>query len=444
MIDDFRPAPKRRKSLPVKLSALGVRQPEIQRQTTITTPRTAPPDEVSTTVASFRPPEEVAAIEAARTGTQFNTISGVSSGMPKKGLKHHFSKLALNWPPKRKEVLIGLLVIVLLSSGIGSWALMRGHPEVVTAAPHKIVVKPVVPPKPTTVPSTLSGLPVDQSINAKPVTGVMIENSMDARPQSGLSQANVVFEAIAEGGITRFLALYQDTAPSAVGPVRSARPYYLQWALGFDANYAHVGGSPQAISEIKSKGVKDLDQFYNAGAYDRISSRAAPHNVYTSIDRLVALGVGKGYTASSFTGFVRKPESPSKQVTAKAIDLTLSGPLYNVHYDYNPTTNSYQRSEGGAAHLDATGSVQISPKVVVGLVMPYGIQVDGKHSDYGTIGSGQAYIFQDGVVVSATWTKNSDKEQFVFTDAAGKPVGLNPGQTWLTAVGSASNVTSSP
>jgi hypothetical protein len=442
MIDDFRPAQKRRKSLPVNLSSLGVEQPEIQRHTTNTTSESSSSIEGLSSTEPFHPPEEVAAIEAVQGAPNLN--EGEQTARHNKGFKHHVGKFTLSWPPRKKEILVGLLVLVLISSGIGSWALMHGHPKVVTAAPRKMIATPIVPPQPTTVASTLSGLQVDKAVNARPVTAVMIENSLDARPQSGLSQSNVVFEAIAEGGITRFLALYQDTAPGAVGPVRSARPYYLQWELGFDANYAHVGGSPQAISEIKSKGVKDLDQFYNAGAYDRIKARVAPHNVYTSIDRLVALAAGKGYTASSFTGFARKAEGPSQHVTARKIDLTLSGPLYNAHYDYNPATNSYLRSEGGAAHIDANGSVQISPKVVVALVMPYGIQVDGKHSDYGTIGSGQAYIFQDGVVVSGNWTKKSDTDQFAFTDAAGKPLGLNPGQTWLTAVGSASNVTSSP
>lgn len=435
MIDDFKPAPKRRKSLPVKLSTLGVEAPEQQRQ------------KISS--ETFLPPEEIAAVEqagpASVTPMTFNIHDTHPDDAPKKSFTKHFGKLTLTWPLQKKELLVGLLVIVLVSSGVGSWMLMHSDAQTPTPAPKKaVIVQPVVPSKPTTVASTLSGLPVDPSVNTRPVTGVMIENSLDARPQSGLSQANVVFEAIAEGGITRFLALYQDTTPGAVGPVRSARPYYLQWALGFDANYAHVGGSPQALSEIKTKGVKDLDQFYNGSSYDRIASRVAPHNVYTSIDRLVALGAGKGFTASTFNGFVRKAESPSKQVTAKTVSITMSGPLYNVQYDYNPATNSYNRSEGGAAHLDANGSVQISPKVVVTLIMPYSIQADAKHSNYGTIGSGQAYIFQDGVVIAANWTKNSDKEQFSFTDAAGKTIGLNPGQTWLTAVSAASNVTSRP
>jgi hypothetical protein len=350
-------------------------------------------------------------------------------------------KLRLSWPPGKKEYITAAVAILLIAGGAAAYLLTRPDPKPATV--HKTVQKTA--PKPTTVPSTLSGLPVDPSINKRPVTGVMVENSMDARPQSGLGQASVVFEAIAEGGITRFLALFQDTQPSSIGPVRSARPYYIQWLLGFDAGYAHVGGSPDALSDIKAWNVRDLDQFYNAGAYQRVSNRAAPHNVYTSIDALQQLEAKKGWTSSTFNGFIRKKEAPTKQPpTARVIDMAISGPLYNVHYDYDATSNSYKRSEGGAPHIDAGTNTQISPKVVVALVMPYSLAGDGYHSQYSTLGSGTAIIFQDGVSTTGTWSKPDNTSQFTFTDSAGQPLGLDPGQTWLTAVGSAGAVTSGP
>jgi hypothetical protein len=311
-----------------------------------------------------------------------------------------------------------------------------------------VEVKKVVkkaPPKPTTVPSTLTGVPVAPEVNQRPVTGVMIENSLAARPQSGLSEAGVVFEAIAEGGITRFLALYQDTQPADIGPVRSARPYFVKWALGFDAGYAHVGGSPQAMADIRALGVKDLDQFANSGAYRRVTTRSAPHNVYTTMANLNALEASKGYTTSTYTGFARsKKATPAKVPTAKTVDLGISSALYNVHYDYIAATNTYNRSEGGAPHMDANGNKQISPSVVVALVVPFSIASDGKHSVYQTIGSGQAFVFQDGNVTIGTWTKTSEKTQITFTDSAGKPLLLNPGQTWISAVAAAPKVTYAP
>lgn len=346
-----------------------------------------------------------------------------------------------SWPPGKKEW-IGSLVIILICGSLTAFILNKAEPTPVSHAAPKIIKK--APPKPTTVDSNLTGLQVDPVINTRPVTGVMIENSLDARPQSGLADAGVVFEAIAEGGITRFLALFQDTNPADVGPIRSARPYYVQWAMGFDAGYAHVGGSPEALNSIKAWGARDLDQFYNSGSYHRISSRAAPHNVYTAIDTLIQLENSKGYTTSTYTSLARKPAAPSKAPNVQHIDMNISGAYYNTHYDYNPATNTYNRSEGGTPHMDANGNRQISPTVVVALVVPYSLASDGYHSQYQSIGSGQALVFQDGTLTTGNWTKADNKSQLTFTDAAGKPLKLDPGQTWITAVSAANKVTYSP
>lgn len=388
---------------------------------------------------SFQTPEEVAAADSIRLPAQPIDNAYHDYQKPRNQHKMH-RKFILHWPPGKKE--LAVIAIFVIMSGLGLASMLTRQPSKPVAA---VDVKPKTVAQPTTVASTLSGLPVDPAINQKPVTGVMIENSVQARPQAGLGQASVVFEAIAEGGITRFLALFQDTAPENVGPIRSARPYYAQWALGFDAGYAHVGGSPQALANIKEWGVKDLDQFHNAGAYHRIGSREAPHNVYTGIGTLNQLEASKGYATSKYTGFEhKKKDSPARVPTAKAIDLAISGPTYNAHYDYSAATNTYNRSEGGAPHIDSNTNTQISPKVVIALVMPYSLESDGYHSSYSTIGTGPAYFFQDGTVATGSWTKSANNSQFTFTDAAGKPIKLNPGQTWITAVGATNKVTYSP
>ena len=124
--------------------------------------------------------------------------------------------------------------------------------------------------KPTKFYSPLAGLEVaDEAPTKQPVTGVMIENSPDARPQSGLSGAGIVYEAVAEGGITRFLAVYQGAKPGLIGPVRSLRLYYLSWGAQYQASIAHVGGSPNALDTVRSSGYRDIDQFFNGGSYWR-------------------------------------------------------------------------------------------------------------------------------------------------------------------------------
>lgn len=347
--------------------------------------------------------------------------------------KRKFHLWPEKWSKKKKRLFTALLIILILAliGGGYYWYTQNNKPQ--TEEQKAAVVEE--PPKPTTEASRLTGVQISPEDNQRAVVGVMVENSPDARPQSGLSSAGVVYEAVAEGGITRFLALYLEGKPGSIGPIRSARPYYLDWLLPFDASYAHVGGSPEALAQIKSLKVKDLDQFANSGAYERSSKRFAPHNVYSSMDKLYSLAQSKGYTTSTFTSFTRKTnEEASAAPTGRTIDLAISSQLYNVHYDYDPTTNSYKRSVGGKPHIEEINGSQLAPKVVMALVMPSAIASDGTHTAYTTTGTNTMYVFQDGVVHIGTWKKDSRTGQFSFLNSAGQPLTLNPGQTWITMV----------
>jgi len=390
----------------------------------------------------FKTPEVVADedITAAASDTEEPEVLPEEPVKNKKKRKLNFN---LHMPHGKKQWIITILVIVLLLGGSSSayWFLIR-KPAKPAAAAVKVTKKAI--PKPTTETSKLSGLKVPIGTNLGPVTAVQIENSPDARPQSGLKDASVIFEAIAEGGITRFNAVFQDTAPDYVGPIRSLRPYYIDWFWPFDASIAHVGGAPQALQDVKDLGIKDLDQFYNGGSYDRITSRYAPHNVYTSIARLNDLEKAKGFTSANYTGFLRKKEAKAAVPNAKTIDLAISSYFYNVHYDYDVANNAYLRSEGGAAHLDFKSNAQLEPKVVVAIVMGRGIDGDGEHTDYTTVGSGHMYVFQDGAVTEGTWSKASRQAQWVFTGTDNKPIAFNPGQTWFSMVDNTGAVTYAP
>ena len=350
------------------------------------------------------------------------------------------SRFALHWPPGKKEWAVLAVVVLLLILGLTIFLINHHSKPVATTKPT-----PVVQAKPVTVASGLTGVQVSPALAKLPVTGVMIENSDQARPQSGLSQAGVVFEALAEGGITRFLALYEEGQPSSIGPVRSARPYFIDWLLPFDASYAHVGGSPQALSDIQSLNVKDMDQFSNGGSYTRISTRAAPHNVYTSMASLRSLEGSKGWTTSNFTGFPRKDDAPSKAPTASTINFNIAGPDMAVNYIYDAKLNSYKRSEGGAPMVDSNTSQQLEPKVVIAIVVPWvngPLDASGAHyTAYSDIGGGTAYVFQDGTVTQGVWAKSSQSSQIQFNNASGAPIKLNAGQTWISAVGTAPEVT---
>lgn len=284
--------------------------------------------------------------------------------------------------------------------------------------------------------SSLSGAQVsDENAIKKPVTAIMIENSPDARPQSGLVDAEVVFEAVAEGGITRFIALYQNSKPSLIGPVRSLRPYYADWAAGFNPSVAHVGGSPEALTMIRSGnyGV-DIDQFFNSSYYWRATDRIAPHNVYTNFEKLDALNSSKGHTSSRFSFAPRIDEKAVATPDATQVNIDVSTGIFAVSYAYNTKTNSYDRYSGGATHTDREKG-QISPKVVIALKTSVSLSSDGSHMSIATTGSGPAYVFQNGTVAEGVWSKDSAKGQLFIRDEAGKEIKLVRGQTWVTTIG---------
>lgn len=341
--------------------------------------------------------------------------------------------IVLKHASKRKKMIGGIIAAVLLVAGsTGVYALNKSFNKVEPNVATPIVAKVAEPPKPTTEASRLTGEPISPELNKRHITGIMIENSPDARPQSGLKDAGVVYEAIAEGGITRFLCLFQESQPDYIGPVRSVRPYYVDLLLPYDSSIVHAGGSAEGLAKVRNLGVKDIDHGPNAGAFRRISERYAPHNLYTSMGELDKVSNARGYTTSTVKSLPRKAEKPGQAITARAIDLSISSPLYNVHYDYEQASNSYKRILGGKPHTDQRSGQQLSPKVVVALVMNYSQR--GIYSVYQTTGSGTMYVFQDGVVQKGTWSKAGEREQFTFADEAGKPLSLNAGQTWISLV----------
>jgi hypothetical protein len=355
-------------------------------------------------------------------------------------MKKYFSKL-VKWVKANKKlsIIIGSSLLVVIASGV-TLAVLMSQPKEPEPEPKPIVVAEPEP-EPVVYYSPLTGNEVkDEAATKQPVTAIMIENSPDARPQSGLKDSGVVFEAIAEGGITRFLGLYQEQKPKLVGPVRSLRMYYVDWLAPFNASVAHVGGSAASLKEIRNGKYRDIDQFFNAGTYWRATDRYAPHNVYTNFDRIDKLNRAKGYKTSSFTGFSRKDSEKAKEPTASKVTVNISSFLYNSSYTYDAKKNVYKRSQGGAPHRDREAG-QITPSVVVVMkVKERMVFEDGWREQIDTIGSGKAYIFQDGKAQEVTWKKSARGKQIQFTDKNGEDVPLIRGQTWITAIPSTGSV----
>lgn len=351
--------------------------------------------------------------------------------MNAEGTKGHLLARLGQWVKTHRPHTMAIIgATLIIAAGITTYAVLSQpvpKPELVKAAPKP---KPVVKYY-----SLLDGTEVpDQNAIKAPVTAIMIENSPEARPQSGLKQAQVVYEAIAEGGITRFLCLYQQTKPQLIGPVRSVRMYYVDWLAPYQASVAHVGGSASALAEVRNGTYRDIDQFFNDSYYWRATDRYAPHNVYTNFAKLDALNAARGYTSSDFTSFTRTTGKPATTPSATQVDVAVSGPLFNSHYDYDAKTNTYIRSQAGAPHTDREDG-QIAPSAVVTLVVNMTtVMEDGYRENITTTGSGKAYVFQNGTATEVTWSKAGRTDPLKLTNTDGTEVALNRGQTWITAV----------
>jgi len=286
------------------------------------------------------------------------------------------------------------------------------------------------------LPGPLSGLPTRPDLASRRPIAVVVENyAPDARPQAGLNRASLVFETLAEGGITRFLAVYLEKDAPIVGPVRSARIYFDSWAAGLGAIFAHAGGNNDALAELPY--IPSIDNIDGLGAlgtaFWRASDRYAPHNFYTST-ALIRAVAGTGPAPALPVLIHKAPASLAARPKGGWIDIPFSAPDYEVRYTFDPLCDCYPRFMGGVAHRDAYSQRQIAPANVVVLLAPV---VPDPNSDtpgsisVGTIGTGQAYFFRDGRETQGTWRKDSQAAALQLLDAQGRPVAFNPGQTWI-------------
>lgn len=346
-------------------------------------------------------------------------------------MKQKWQKFA-RWVKSHRLQSIALsgVLLILLTSAVAAWVWQATTPPPIDTTPLAITPRPK-----EKFYSPLTGVEVaNQAATKQAATAVMIENSPDARPQSGLKEAGVIYEAIAEGGITRYLALYQESKPELIGPVRSLRLYNVDWLTPYNASVAHVGGSAEALQLVRNGQYRDIDQFFNASTYWRASDRYAPHNVYTSFKNIDALNKQKGYTESTFTSFPRIDGHASEKPTATRIAINFSSGQYNTEYHYDAKNNRYNRYLGGQVHKDREKG-NIAPHVVVAIKVDEStVMRDGHREQITTTGSGQATVFQNGDVIEATWRKSSRGATLELLDKSGKAVELVRGQTWIAAV----------
>ena len=267
--------------------------------------------------------------------------------------------------------------------------------------------------------------------------GVMVENSADAWPLMGPAKANLVFEAPVEGSITRFLLFFDaSTTVAELGPVRSARPYFVEWANGLQALYAHVGGSPAGLervaSLVSSVGFRDLNEFWNGWVFWRSSRRTAPHNVMTRTDLLLESAERDEYTAGSFRAWIYTDTPTSTEVTVATVPVPYQG-IYRASWAYDADTGLYTRQYStGETVRDADGAAVTATNVVLVLTDATVVDEIGR-LQLRTTGSGKALIASRGTLREAEWSRRSG-EHIQFTGIGGTAIPFARGTTWISVL----------
>jgi Protein of unknown function (DUF3048) N-terminal domain/Protein of unknown function (DUF3048) C-terminal domain len=324
-----------------------------------------------------------------------------------------------------------------------------GGPSLPPASPPPSAEPTPTPsPTPVLVPAPLTGRLVSPAAAARHPIAVMVDDLSPARPQSGFNSASIVWQAPAEGGIPRYMMVFQENIPTDVGPVRSSRYYYIAWAAELDALYAHAGGSPQALATLRNQGsgqlVYNADEFRWGNSFRRSplplnvygQQRVGPHNLYTTGKQLreIARTVGAKDGPISWP-WTFAPDAPlADRPTGGKIQVTYSN-VNAIRFDYDRFSNTYLRSvTGEKKQIDGATGKRVAPKNVVVMVVKFGPLNDGskKHRLEGdVIGSGHAWISTNGVTIQGTWKKTSLKSPTRFFDKAGNPVVLTVGQTFV-------------
>lgn len=284
-----------------------------------------------------------------------------------------------------------------------------------------------------------------EDLEKRPVA-ISIDNHPKARWQAGISYAEIVYEVEVEHPFTRYICIFLAKEPERVGPVRSARPYIIYYALENDGIFVHVGGSPDAFSEIKRLKVPEVDGLYS-GAMWRYNDtgKYAPHNMYTTLSLIRNQAKSYGYrTEGNIEGYIfneksKKISEKYEASTAKTINI-----VYNktntTDYTYDEDNKIYLRFKDGEKHIDELDEKQIGVKNIIVMEAPKTVLDNEGRLLIATVGKGSGIYITEGESIPVTWEKNSEKSRTRFY-AQKEEIVLNPGNTWIQVVNSLNNVT---
>ncbi len=323
---------------------------------------------------------------------------------------------------KFKLMLCIIISVSFLSQGCGKKSVPA--PQTKTKPPVKTSQKYISP---------YTGELVTKKVFDNIAVLAIVENSVDARPQSGLNDADIVYETMAEGGIPRFIALFQKESPKKIGPIRSARAYFLDISKEYNLPFAHCGGSEEALLKINREKLMSMNEMNNSSTYWRDSIRKAPHNLYTSTDKLRELIKSKkfAYSPTAKLNFNKLYWDNTGLTKASDVFLKLNK-YYDTRYIYKD--GFYLKSMDGKTSTNKEDNLPLNVKNVVVQITTIKIQSDGSHLDIKLVGNGNGYVISNGKYVKMLWKKKTVNSQTILTDNKGNNLPLNPGKTWWNIV----------
>lgn len=339
---------------------------------------------------------------------------------------------------RRCVLALALAASAMLTAACGEQAPTAQAPTSTVAAP---TTAPPPPPPPVAVWPLIGRESETEAALDRPAIAVKIENSVSARPQTGLNQADMVWEEVVEGGITRYVAVYHSAVPPEIGPVRSIRPMDAAIAAPLQGMFAFSGGQPDFVAAIGAAGLQVLSHDAGASGFFRSPTRYAPHNVYAD-PRVFLEQADPDHRAAPpeqfhFATGDEEPTAVAAGTPATEVDLTLSG-ASSPRWTWSPRNQAWLRAEDGTRAVDVTGAGLRATNVVV-------LRVDVVNTSYRDpagnpvpetvlVGEGEALVATGGATVAATWSKASPADPVVLTGPRSAPVRLAPGTTWVELV----------
>lgn len=278
----------------------------------------------------------------------------------------------------------------------------------------------------------------DEDKSKEKIFAVMLDNHDDARPQAAINQADIIYEYRVEGEFTRYMALFQSHLPENVGPVRSARPYFVQTAKEYDAIYTHWGGSEAGLSEVRSRNVVDLDGIALEGIVfhrNKEVGKRAPHNGYVSLPELKNYLVEKNVDVNNNTASLNFYDESENLQGEDVKEITLNfNNRYKTNFIYDEATEKYKYIRQGEPVIDENTKEEFTAKNLV-VLFQKGVVAGPKGTlKLASIGAGDGLLLQNGKLIPITWEKENEDAMTIFKDAEGNLIKFHPGNTFISVV----------